>query len=40
PKTPFADPFCGSGTRGIEAAMLARGRAPGRNPRFAVEAWC
>ncbi len=37
--TPFADPFCGSGTLGIEAAMLARGLAPGMNRKFAFEEW-
>lgn len=37
--TPFADPFCGSGTLGIEAAMLARGMAPGLNRNFAFESW-
>lgn len=37
--TAFADPFCGSGTLGIEAAMLASGRAPGANRSFLAEAW-
>jgi putative N6-adenine-specific DNA methylase len=33
------DPFCGSGTILIEAAMLAAGRAPGAGRSFAFEAW-
>lgn len=33
--TPLLDPFCGSGTIPIEAAMLARRIAPGRLRRFA-----
>ncbi len=35
------DPFCGSGTIPIEAAMIAKNRAPGLNRRFAAEkfAW-
>lgn len=35
----FADPFCGSGTIPIEAALAARNRAPGLNRRFEAEAW-
>ena len=35
----FADPFCGSGTIAIEAALSAKGRAPGLNRRFAAEGW-
>ena len=37
----FWDPFCGSGTIPIEAAMIALNRAPGMNRRFAGEkfAW-
>ena len=35
----FADPFCGSGTIAIEAALAAKGRAPGVNRRFAAEKW-
>ena len=31
------DPFCGSGTIPIEAAMLARNIAPGLNRKFASE---
>ncbi|MDR2502217.1 MAG: class I SAM-dependent RNA methyltransferase [Oscillospiraceae bacterium] len=33
------DPFCGSGTIVIEAALLAKNRAPGLNRRFAAEKW-
>lgn len=33
------DPFCGSGTIPIEAAMLARNIAPGLNRHFASEDW-
>lgn len=33
------DPFCGSGTIAIEAAMLARNIAPGLSRRFACEDW-
>lgn len=35
----LVDPFCGSGTIGIEAALLARNIAPGRHRTFAMEAW-
>jgi putative N6-adenine-specific DNA methylase len=35
--TPLIDPFAGSGTIAIEAAMLARGIAPGIGRRFAFE---
>jgi len=35
----LADPFCGSGTIAIEAALAARNRAPGLGRRFAAEAW-
>ena len=35
----FCDPFCGSGTIAIEAALAARGRAPGINRRFSAERW-
>ncbi|MDO5398083.1 MAG: class I SAM-dependent RNA methyltransferase [bacterium] len=34
---PFLDPFCGSGTIPIEAAMFKRNIAPGINRRFAAE---
>ena len=33
----LADPFCGSGTIGIEAALLARNIAPGLGRSFAME---
>ena len=33
------DPFCGSGTIAIEAALAAKGRAPGIARRFAAEDW-
>lgn len=36
---PFADPMCGSGTLGIEAALIATRRAPGLKRRFAIERW-
>nr|MBQ1579204.1 methyltransferase [Oscillospiraceae bacterium] len=35
----FCDPFCGSGTIAIEAALAALNRAPGLNRRFAAESW-
>ncbi len=37
----FWDPFCGSGTIPIEAALIAKNRAPGLRRRFAAEqfAW-
>lgn len=35
----FVDPFCGSGTFPIEAAMMAANIAPGMNRSFAAEAW-
>ena len=37
----FWDPLCGSGTIPIEAALIAKNRAPGLNRRFAAEgfAW-
>lgn len=38
-RTPLVDPFCGSGTIAIEAAMIARRMAPGRNRSFAFEQW-
>jgi putative N6-adenine-specific DNA methylase len=37
--SPLLDPFCGSGTIPIEAALLALGMAPGRNRRFAFMGW-
>ena len=38
----FWDPFCGSGTIPIEAALIARNKAPGMYRRFMGEAfaWC
>ena len=33
------DPFCGSGTIPIEAALAAKGRAPGLNRTFAAQKW-
>ena len=33
------DPFCGSGTFPIEAAMMAAGIAPGMNREFTAEKW-
>ncbi len=35
----LVDPFCGSGTIVIEAAMLAKNIAPGLNRKFAAEGW-
>jgi len=36
---PFCDPFCGSGTIAIEAALIAKNRAPGLNRSFAAQQW-
>lgn len=36
---PLVDPFCGSGTLLIEAAMMARRIAPGGRRTFAAERW-
>ena len=36
---PLYDPFCGSGTIAIEAAMIARNIAPGSNRDFDSEKW-
>lgn len=36
---PFCDPFCGSGTIPIEAALIAKNRAPGLNRAFSAEEW-
>ncbi len=36
---PLLDPFCGSGTIPIEAALIARHIAPGRQRRFAFTEW-
>ena len=35
----FWDPFCGSGTIPVEAALIAKNRAPGLSRRFAAEAY-
>ena len=37
PDKQFADPFCGSGTFPIEAALIARNIAPGLHRRFSAE---
>ncbi|MFJ8067190.1 class I SAM-dependent RNA methyltransferase [Psychrobacillus sp. NPDC096426] len=39
PSRPFVDPFCGSGTIPIEAAMIGQNIAPGFNRDFHSEAW-
>ena len=39
PTRPLIDPMCGSGTIAIEAALLARGIAPGINRTFAFQNW-
>ena len=36
---PFCDPFCGSGTIPIEAALIAKNRAPGLDRSFAAQKW-
>lgn len=38
-KDPLLDPFCGSGTIAIEAALMALGLPPGLNRRFAFMDW-
>lgn len=38
-KDPFRDPFCGSGTIAIEAALIARNRAPGLERSFDAQRW-
>ena len=38
-KGPFCDPFCGSGTIAIEAALIAKNRAPGLNRAFSAQKW-
>jgi putative N6-adenine-specific DNA methylase len=38
-KTPLLDPFCGSGTIPIEAALLARRIAPGKRRTFRFADW-
>ena len=39
PDRPFVDPFCGSGTIAIEAAMIGQNIAPGYNREFLSEQW-
>ncbi|MCM3440743.1 class I SAM-dependent RNA methyltransferase [Metabacillus halosaccharovorans] len=39
PDKPFVDPFCGSGTIPIEAALIGQNIAPGFNREFASEEW-
>lgn len=39
PDRPLIDPFCGSGTIPIEAALIGRNIAPGLEREFAAEAW-
>lgn len=38
-RDPFCDPFCGSGTIAIEAALMAKNRAPGLSRSFAAQKW-
>ncbi|HBT72441.1 MAG TPA: class I SAM-dependent RNA methyltransferase [Lysinibacillus sp.] len=39
PNRPFVDPFCGSGTITLEAAMFGQNIAPGYNREFISEDW-
>jgi putative N6-adenine-specific DNA methylase len=39
PDKPFIDPFCGSGTIPIEAALIGQNIAPGFNREFVSESW-
>lgn len=39
PNMPLIDPFCGSGTILIEAALMAKNIAPGLNRKFDLETW-
>ncbi|MBS4173229.1 class I SAM-dependent RNA methyltransferase [Bacillus sp. FJAT-49736] len=39
PEKPFCDPFCGSGTIPIEAALIGQNIAPGFNREFISETW-
>ena len=39
PDRVLVDPFCGSGTIPIEAAMIALDMAPGMNREFVAENW-
>jgi len=38
-RDPLCDPFCGSGTIPIEAALIAKNRAPGLNRSFTSQKW-
>lgn len=38
-RDPFCDPFCGSGTIPIEAALIAKNRAPCLDRSFAAQKW-
>ena len=38
-RDPFCDPFCGSGTIPIEAALIAKNRAPGLSRSFSAQRW-
>ena len=38
-RDPLCDPFCGSGTIAIEAALIAKNRAPGLNRAFSAQKW-
>jgi len=39
PDRPFVDPFCGSGTIPIEAALIGQNIAPGFNREFVSQTW-
>ena len=39
PEAPFSDPFCGSGTLCVEAALIGHGIAPGIGRTFGAEDW-
>ena len=38
-RDPCGDPFCGSGTIAIEAALIAKNRAPGLERSFSAQRW-
>ena len=38
-RDPLCDPFCGSGTIPIEAALIAKNRAPGLSRNFSAQKW-
>ena len=38
-RDPFCDPFCGSGTIAIEAALIAKNLAPGLERSFSAQRW-